>query len=218
MNNIISISNHQNSWIMCRKIKNGKKKKKFSRFAKGSKGRFRKLQTRRFSSIPEAIYTFVKIKKQYGITEDMLLLMYLSKTPTLPSFTPVKIHLCFESVKVEVSQSCQTLSDSVDYIYSPGSSPAQHTGGSSWSLLQGNLPNPEITPGLPHCRPIPYQLSHKRSSRLLKCVAYPFIHLIFDLSHEVTATNHKRSSLRLLNAWDLCLFLKTSWSPLFQIG
>ena len=83
---------------------------------------------------------------------------------------------------------------------------------------KGIFPTQRSHPGLPHCRPIPYQLSHKRSSRLLKCVAYPFIHLIFDLSHEVTATNYKRSSLRLLNAWDLCLFLKTSWSPLFQIG
>ena len=131
----------------------------------------------------------------------MLLLMYLSKTPTLPSFTPVKIHLCFESVKVEVSQSCQTLSDSVDYIYIvQGVLQPSILEGVADPFSKGIFPTQRSHPGLPHCRPIPYQLSHKRSSRLLKCVAYPFIHLIFDLSHEVTATNHKRSSLRLLNA------------------
>ena len=42
--------------------------------------------------------------------------MYLSKTPTLPSVTPVKIHLYSESVKVKVSQLCPTLPDPMDYI------------------------------------------------------------------------------------------------------
>ena len=37
-------------------------------------------------------------------------------------------------------------------------------------LSPGNLPNPR----LPHCRQILYQLSHKRSPRILEWVAYPF--------------------------------------------
>ena len=42
------------------------------------------------------------------------------------------------------------------------------------SLLQGDFPNPEIEPSLPHCRWIPYQLSHKGSPKILECVDYPF--------------------------------------------
>ena len=38
----------------------------------------------------------------------------------------------------------------------------------------GDLPNPEIKPGLPHCRQILYQLNHKRSPRILEWVAYAF--------------------------------------------
>ena len=41
-------------------------------------------------------------------------------------------------------------------------------------LFQGIFPTQESKPGLPHCRWILYQLSHKGSSRILKWVAYPF--------------------------------------------
>ena len=47
-----------------------------------------------------------------------------------------------------------------------------------WSELPfpspGDLPNPGVNPGLPHCRQIIYQLSHKGSPRILEWVAYPF--------------------------------------------
>ena len=39
---------------------------------------------------------------------------------------------------------------------------------------RGDFPNPEIEPSLPHCRWIPYQLSHKGSPKILECVDYPF--------------------------------------------
>ena len=42
------------------------------------------------------------------------------------------------------------------------------------SLLQEILLTQGSNPGLPHCRQILYQLSHKRSSRILEWVAYPF--------------------------------------------
>ena len=45
-------------------------------------------------------------------------------------------------------------------LYSPWNSPGQDTQGSN--------------PGLPHCRQILYQLSHKGSLRILEWVAYPF--------------------------------------------
>ena len=44
----------------------------------------------------------------------------------------------------------------------------------SLSLLQGIFPTQGSNLGLPHCRQILYQLSHKRSPRILKWVAYPF--------------------------------------------
>ena len=47
-----------------------------------------------------------------------------------------------------------------------------------WSGLlfpsPGDLPNPGINPGFLHCRRILYQMSHKRSPRMLAWVAYPF--------------------------------------------
>ena len=44
------------------------------------------------------------------------------------------------------------------------------------NYLMGNFLDPTqgSNPGLPHCRRIPYQLSHKRSPRILEWVAYPF--------------------------------------------
>ena len=44
----------------------------------------------------------------------------------------------------------------------------------SFSLLQGIFPTQWSNPGLPHCRRILYQLSHKGGLRILEWVAYPF--------------------------------------------
>ena len=41
------------------------------------------------------------------------------------------------------------------------------------ALLQGIEPTQGLNPGLPHCRQILYQLSHKESPRILEWVAYP---------------------------------------------
>jgi len=46
-------------------------------------------------------------------------------------------------------------------LHSPGNSPGQNTGVGSLSLLQGIFPTQGSNPGLPHCRWILYQLSHK---------------------------------------------------------
>ena len=53
-------------------------------------------------------------------------------------------------------------------------SPGQNTGVSCPSLLQGIFPTQGSNPGLPHCRQILHQLSHKGSPRILEWVAYPF--------------------------------------------
>ena len=62
--------------------------------------------------------------------------------------------------EVRVSQSCPTLCDPMD---SPWNSPIQNTGVGNCSVLQGIFPTQGSNPGLPHCRLILYQLSHKGS-------------------------------------------------------
>ena len=61
-------------------------------------------------------------------------------------------------------------------LYSPWNSSSQNTRVGSLSLLQEIFPIQGSNPGLPHCRQILYQLSHKGSPRILEWVAYPFSH------------------------------------------
>ena len=49
------------------------------------------------------------------------------------------------------------------WIYSPWNSPGQNTGVGSLSLLQGIFPAQGSNPGLPHCRWILYQMSHREA-------------------------------------------------------
>ena len=53
-------------------------------------------------------------------------------------------------------------------LCSPWNSPGQNTGVGSLSLLQGIFPSQGSNPGLPHCRRILYQLSHKGSPTISK--------------------------------------------------
>ena len=64
-------------------------------------------------------------------------------------------------VVVNVAQSCPTLRP--HGLYSPWNSPGQNTGVGSLSLLRGIFPSQGSNPGLPRCRWILYQLSHKGS-------------------------------------------------------
>ena len=66
-------------------------------------------------------------------------------------------------VVVKVAQSCPTLRP--HRLYSPWNSPGQNPGVGSLSLLRGIFPRQGSNPGLPHCRRILYQLSHKGSPR-----------------------------------------------------
>ena len=74
------------------------------------------------------------------------------------------------------SKSCSVVSDSLrpHGLYSPWNSLGQNTGVGSLSLLQGIFPTQGSNPGLPHCRRIVYQLTHKGSPRILEWIAYPF--------------------------------------------
>ena len=60
------------------------------------------------------------------------------------------------------------------YSPSPSNSPGQNTGMGSLSLLQGIFQTQGFNSGLPDCRQILYQLSHKGSPKILKWIAYPF--------------------------------------------
>ena len=59
-------------------------------------------------------------------------------------------------------------------LHSPWNSPGQDTGVGSLSLLWGIFPTQGSDPGLPHCRRILYQLSHKGSPRILEWIVFPF--------------------------------------------
>ena len=63
---------------------------------------------------------------------------------------------------VQVAQLCPALCNPMG-LYSPWNSPGQNTGVRSLSFLQGSFPTQGLNPGLPHCRWILYQLSHKGS-------------------------------------------------------
>ena len=67
-----------------------------------------------------------------------------------------------------------TLQPQTLQLYSPWNSPGQNTEVGNLSLLQQIFPTPKLNPGLPQCRQILYQLSHKGSPRILEWVTYPF--------------------------------------------
>ena len=87
------------------------------------------------------------------------------------SFAYSFIFLSFFNCKVRgnITQGCLTVR-----LYSLWDCPGQNTAVGSLSLLQGIFPTQGSNPGLPHCRWILCQLSHKRSPRILEWVAYPF--------------------------------------------
>ena len=79
--------------------------------------------------------------------------------------------------EVKWSESCSIVSNSLwpHGLYSPWNSPGQSTRVGILSLLQGIFPTWGSNPGFPHCRRILYQLTHKRSPRILEWVAYSLL-------------------------------------------
>ena len=75
--------------------------------------------------------------------------------------------------KVKVTQSCPTLCDPTDYTVH-GILQARILGWVAFPFSRGIFPTQGSNLGLPHCRQILYQLSHKESPRILEWIAYPF--------------------------------------------
>ena len=82
--------------------------------------------------------------------------------PLAPSGMPLVESAC-------ESESCSVMYDSLGphELYSPWNSPGQNTEVGSFSLFQGIFPTQGSSPGLPHCRQILYQLSHKGRPKVL---------------------------------------------------
>ena len=89
----------------------------------------------------------------------------ISERVTMPSSRGSTMPRDFFTI-VKFAQSCPSLCDPMDYTVH--------------GILQGNpllqeiFPPQGLNPGLPHCRQILYQLSHKGSPRMLEWVAHPF--------------------------------------------
>ena len=73
----------------------------------------------------------------------------------------------FILTELSESESCSVMSDSLrpHGLYSPWNSPGQNAGVCGLSLLQG-ITTQRSNSGLPHCRWILYQLSHKGRPKL----------------------------------------------------
>ena len=96
-------------------------------------------------------------------------------------------------------------------LYSPWNSLGQNTGVGSLFLLQGIFPTQGSNPGLPHCRRILYQLSHKRSPRILEWVAYLFSSRAFWLRNRTGVSCIARG---FFNIWNSFKAIKEGERPL----
>ena len=74
--------------------------------------------------------------------------------------TPTALTACLFALVTDGIWLWKSLSH-VRLFVTPWTSPGQNTGGGSRSLLQRIFPTQGWNPGLPHCRWILYQLSHK---------------------------------------------------------
>ena len=101
-------------------------------------------------------------------------IFYLSVYLVINTKLPPTSHHCKQSEGESASHLVVSSSLWSRGLYSPWNSPGQTTGMGSLSLFQGIFPTQGLKPGLPHCRWILYQLSHKWSPRILESVAYPF--------------------------------------------
>ena len=108
--------------------------------------------------------------------------------------------------------SCSVVSNSLrpQGLCSPWTSPSQNTGVGSLSLLQGIFPTQGSNPGLPHCRQILYQLSHKVIIKAnLSPTHLSFLHINTGL---LISRNNSWQQQRISNSVEMYLkFLKKTF-------
>ena len=104
-------------------------------------------------------------------------------------------------------------------LYSPWNSLGQNTGVGTLSLLQGIFPMQRLNPGLPYCRQILYQLSHKGSTHIYINIWY----LIFsDLLHSAWHTLGPSTSQQMTQfcffSWLIfyCIYIPHHHYPFFS--
>ena len=106
-----------------------------------------------------------------------------SSRPRNPTRVSCIVGRFFTDWGMRESESCSVVSHSLrpQGLYSPWNSLGQNTGVGSLSLLQGIFPTQGSNPGLPHCRQILYQLSHKGSHYIILTEVWgkPYIILFF---------------------------------------
>ena len=93
--------------------------------------------------------------KQLWFREQLWLFLHFTE------HSGCKYKFCWFKSKL-LPLSC-TFRKATPWLHSPWNSPGQNNGVGILSLLQGIFPTQELNLGLPHCRWILYQLSHKRS-------------------------------------------------------
>ena len=108
-------------------------------------------------------------------------------------------------MKAKAAQLCSTFCNPMDYN-SPWNFLGQNTGVGSLSCLQGILPTQRLNPGLPHCRRILYQLSHKGND-------WPGILLQKTLEGEVF---QKFQAVQWSTRIPLVLYLEGTWGNTCQ--
>ena len=107
-----------------------------------------------------------------GLNPHLLRLLrwQVGSLPVAPMANPGRIYVLSRSV-VSDSATPWTAAHQVPLSWD---SPGKSTGVGCHFLLQRIFPTQGLNPGLPHCRQIPYHLSHQGSPRILERGAYPF--------------------------------------------
>ena len=118
-----------------------------------------------------------------------------------------RLAACGISVLQSESESCSVVSDSLQpHWYCPWNPPGQNAGVGSLSLLQGIFLTQGSNPGLPHCRWILYQLTHKGSPLVPKVDIKPMSLALglWGLKHWTTREvleNFMLLILRFISLW-----------------
>ena len=124
-----------------------------------------------------------------------LLCVYLTR----PVAYPELILLPTSSSQCGIYHSVMSDSLQPDGLYSPWNSPGQNPGVGRLSCFQGIFPTQGSNPGLPHCRRILYQLSHKGSPKNTGRGSLPLLQRIFPTQELNRGLPHCRRILHQLS-------------------